>query len=826
MEAQSNSLSRKALAAVPPSRKALAAVPPSRKALAAVLPSRKALAAVPPSRKALAAVLEAPIARPAHNYPTDSRIPTTQEVLKRRVLAKALVSCFTRMRFGRLPCGQLGEPGLAPFGSVCLTTFAALIVYIMLSLSAHAQLPPSIGYMFPPGGQAGQTIEVSLGGYDWTPDMQLFVRDERMRLKIIGEPGPVIVPKPPYWFGKKARRAPYKLARETKARLSIPADVPPGVYQWQAANANGATACGRFVVTAAPIQLESTETTNVIQSLPVCLCGQIKLISEVDRYQFVAQSDGRIECSLVAASIASPLRAIVEVRDAAGKLVAEAADTAGGDLKLSFAARAGKSYTAAVYDLDFCGDASFVYQLCIVPEKAAAVPTVATQSDAMRTLSLPTVVSGALQQKHGEDRYRLSGQVGDVWAISVSGEKTGSQVDPAVTVFDASGKELARADDSSGSTDAQLEFKLPVAGEYEIVVSDLSGSSGSPSATYELSIQRSVPDFQLQTVELLAVPIGGKATIELKANRRGGFTDPIDVKFVGLPTGMSVAENLRLPAKQNSLKVEVKVDPAAAATAAMVSVQGQAVINEQTTERSTDPILMCTTIKPPFEIDAEGKDDVTKWPRGTTYPAPVLIARDPGFKGDIVLEMTSLQGRHVQGIAGPELRVGPNESRVLYPVFLPEWLETTRTSRMVVNGVAQVADPQGNVRYSLSRQKTRMGFLPTGALLKISTEAEIAFQPEKRLVIPVLIHRDLSLNQSLKLTLVSDALESTPFSAEAQEVAPNVSRCEFAIDVNKALISKKEYPLTIRATVMKDGVYPVVSETKVIVSQGLQETSQ
>ncbi len=198
----------------------------------------------------------------------------------------------------------------------------------------------------------------------------------------------------------------------------------------------------------------------------------------------------------------------------------------------------------------------------------------------------------------------------------------------------------------------------------------MSGTSGSPAATYELSVQRSEPDFELQAVEMLAVPIGGKSSLEVKAIRRGGFTAPIDVQLVGLPSGMSVAGKLQLPAKQNSLKVEVQADAAAAATATMVTVQGQAVVNEQTILRTTNSILVCAVIKPPFEIDAEGHDDVTKWPRGTTYPAPVLIHRNPGFTGDIVLEMTSLQGRHIQGISGPELTVGPGESRVLYPVYL------------------------------------------------------------------------------------------------------------------------------------------------------------
>lgn len=688
----------------------------------------------------------------------------------------------------------------------------------MCPLSAIAQHPPSIGYMFPPGGQAGQTIEVTLGGYDWTPDMQVFVRDQRIQLEIIGKPSPVIVPEPPYWFGKKARRAPYRLPRETKAKLTIPADVPPGVFKWQAANANGATACGRFTVTDMPVQLDASATLNTIESLPVCVYGQIKHIREVDRFQFDTAADGRVKCSLVTRSMGSPLRAILEVRDATGRLVADAADTAGADVKLSFATRAGESYSVDIYDLDFCGDRSFVYQLNISPETGVPETVVPVNVPTASTLSVPAFVSGVLQQKYGEARYRVHGQAGEKWSIAVSGEKTGSNVDPAVTVFDVKGKQLARGDDSVGSTDAQLEFSLPTVGEFEIVVSDLSGTSGSPTATYQMSIQPAVPDFELQAAEQFGAPIGGKASLELKAVRRGGFAGAIDVKMVGLPGGIRVAEELQIAAKQNSLKVELNVDATSAAAAAMVSVEGRAMINEQMVQRTTEPVLLSTTIKPPFEIDAEGQDDVTKWPRGTTFPAPVLITRDPGFKGDIWLEMTSMQGRHVQGIRGPDLLVGPEVNRALYPVFLPEWLETTRTSRMVVNGVAQVADPQGNLRYSVSLQKSRMGFLPTGALLKISTDQpEIVFQSESSLVIPVIVHRDESLKQQLTLTLISSSADSSPFSAKPQSHACHVARCDFAVNVNPALVTNMEYPLTIRATLLKDGQYPVMSDTTVIV---------
>ena len=40
--------------------------------------------------------------------------------------------------------------------------------------------PPEPGYVYPPGGAAGTTIDVLLGGYDWTPDLQFFALDPRV----------------------------------------------------------------------------------------------------------------------------------------------------------------------------------------------------------------------------------------------------------------------------------------------------------------------------------------------------------------------------------------------------------------------------------------------------------------------------------------------------------------------------------------------------------------------------------------------------------------------------------------------------------------------
>ena len=124
-------------------------------------------------------------------------------------------------------------------------------------------------------------------------------------------------------------------------------------------------------------------------------------------------------------------------------------------------------------------------------------------------------------------------------------------------------------------------------------------------------------------------------------------------------------------------------------------------------------------MKPRCKITPEGLDDVRKVHRGSTYLAPLLLERLEGFAGEITLEMTSKQQRHRQGLASGEFACPAGATRVEYPIFVPEWMETTKTSRMILNGVVRAPDPRGNLRTLVQKMELRIGILPEGALLKL-----------------------------------------------------------------------------------------------------------
>lgn len=163
------------------------------------------------------------------------------------------------------------------------------------------------------------------------------------------------------------------------------------------------------------------------------------------------------------------------------------------------------------------------------------------------------------------------------------------------------------------------------------------------------------------------------------------------------------------------------------------------------------------------------------------------------------------------------MTITPDQNRILYPVFLPEWLETTRTSRMVVNGVARIADPAGRIRYSSSKLVTRLGFLPTGAMLKIeSAVPEIELSSSGDFDFPVKILRTGKLSGPVNVELVHETAATKDFSAAAVKVDENTSQVTLAVTLAAGHVVSRVTRLKARATGVWNG-HPVIAETTLTV---------
>ncbi|WP_254507970.1 PPC domain-containing protein [Anatilimnocola floriformis] len=759
---------------------------------------------------------------------------------------------------------------------------------------AAANIRPQIGYVYPPAANPGTTIEVRLGTYDWTPDMQILPHDPRVKIEITGPAGEPILTPPPYWFGNKAGQAQPPLPREVPAKITIPADVPPGEIRWQVANANGGSNIGKFVVSDLTETIEPEDRKDAIElpSIPAAVSGRISRITESDEYRFTTPTAAQITCRLED-RLGQPFSGALTIKDTTGKILADGADTAGTGVTLRFASQAGMTYTATIRDIEFAGDRGYVYRLAIrnSPEIVATLPLVVKAGDkhslkiigwgldkpavlsaaqhdvaapaaaeetiavdlpngktaakifsaaatdalepgnedpAQRQVTIPAAISATFDKMDATsglaiDRYRFTAKKGQVLRIVAEVDRFQSPVDPQLIVSSLEGKELLRNDDAPGASDAVIQFTAPADGEFELGVSDVSGLATSLASVYRLTIDdvATLADFELQFPERLDIPLGGKADLAIKINRIGTWKVPINLQLHGLPEGVTPADVMapavanQIPADKPAHNLTLNAAADSAAAAALVTIIATTEVDGKKIEKKSPPILVSSTIKTRVKVKSTVQDGGRIVNRGTTYPADVIVERLDGYEGPVILQMAASQQRQRRGIRGGEMTVPAGVEQVQYPIFMPEWLETSLTARMNVIGVTPIADPKGNIRHVTGIMDGFIVMSLEGALLKLTHEQqEYVAAPGSTIDIPLKVSRTVKLPVTADLVLVTD--KHSIFTADAVQLPPatnqHLLKLKIAADAKPGL-----HLATIRATAMQDGKWPAVSETTVAV---------
>jgi hypothetical protein len=770
--------------------------------------------------------------------------------------------------------------------------FAAAAIFAFAA-PASSQIAPELGYVYPAGAKAGGTVQVLLGGAEWTPDMQFHCFDPRVKLEALGPPGELLIPPPPYWFGAKGRLSSLPLLRERPAKFTLPAGLPPGPIRWQAANANGITAVGVFIVGEATemIEDEKRNSPQPLTALPVSMNGRLLKNEEVERYSFKAAAAGPVTCELTARRLGSNFHGVIEVTDAKGALVAEAVDTEGHDPALTFAAAAGAEYTIAVRDIDHSGDRSFVYRLDVrsgprvlgmIPaalqpgetrevefllaaggaktetiKKPVAAPVgeavsfpfkldtpfgtvthAIPLSDLKDGPALPGAITGVFDKPNAELRYPLTGKKGDRWSVLVEARRFASPVDPSVKLVGPDGKPVAMNDDLSGTTDAGFDFTLPADGSYQLVVSDAGGAAPSRSAIVRTSVRTPVDGFTLTIAnQKLVAPLGAKATLAVKAARTGSFKDPITLTLAGLPAGITATPSpLVIPANVADLAVTLDVPATAGTTSNLLTVTGTGVVGgkpmtriarapvvatagnlaPRTPEELTAPaVAFAITMKPRVKGQPVDKDTGRKVPRGSTHPADITLQRLEGYAGEITLRQAARQSYQVQGITGRDITVPPGAVTAQYPCFMPEWLETIRTSRMGIMAEVKVADPKGAVRTLIAPIDGFVTMTMEGALLKLSAEPELMVKPGEPIAFKVRLSRSPRLVEPVKLELILPDELAGAFKLDPVTAVNGQNDADAKITVVDAGKLATEPTIVIRGTAIQPGNLKVVSEVAV-----------
>jgi hypothetical protein len=150
---------------------------------------------------------------------------------------------------------------------------------------------------------------------------------------------------------------------------------------------------------------------------------------------------------------------------------------------------------------------------------------------------------------------------------------------------------------------------------------------------------------------------------------------------------------------------------------------------------------------------------------------------------------------------------------------MPEWLETSRTSRMAMIAVAKVADPRGNVRHCVAGIEGMVTMTMEGALLKVSHHGrELAARPGRPFTVRVRVARSAQLPEPVRLELHPPEVLAGLVKAEPVVVPPGRGEVDFLITAADDPRVAGEQTLTIRGTALQKGYLPAVSETAVPVT--------
>ena len=683
---------------------------------------------------------------------------------------------------------------------------------------------PDVGYVYPPFVQRGTSTPVRLGGYDFTPDLQIMIHSTTVALSEVEPIGPFLVSPRPYWEGPRIYANALPIPREISAVLSPDKNGALGRVSWQIANANGVSKRGLFYVSDMVEQVESRFRSELMElgKAPIAVSGRIRRLTEKDNYGFIASKTGKVSLEVFARRVGSDFNPAVQVYGPDDVELVNEVDTEGRDLDLKFLVQKGKRYRIVIHDSDFRGAAQFVYRLLIEHVEAG--------DDARET------ESGDRRRLEGTlDKQPFSVTAGREYQVRAVSLSLGGDLDVALQVLDGEGKLIAENDDVTPELlDAQVRFVAKVDGELTAVVTGSSVKGETENLFYELQVEELERGFELTTAPTVIAVVGSKLSIPVTLISTGGFGEEVQLKVRGLPKGVTVdGEAVIAPGKKKGTVALLIADNAevkgtvieiigesaldaennlsALTVVASAAVGGSLALRSKDENRS-DNLVLGVTLEAPFKLHVVDKERQRVVHRGTTYPAPLQVLRNDGYQGVVHIMMKSQQSRHRMGIWGPIVDVEAGVTDVSYPCFMPEWLATDRTSRMVVFGFGEVSDPQGRIRYVGVAADARITMILEGALLKVApSQVELEAGPGKVVELPVKIVRSSKLQTAVTIDLELD--DELAALLEYDPLTLDVNQTEGVLKVrcSNSPLLRGLIPITVRATTLQSEKWPVKS---------------
>jgi hypothetical protein len=289
----------------------------------------------------------------------------------------------------------------------------------------------------------------------------------------------------------------------------------------------------------------------------------------------------------------------------------------------------------------------------------------------------------------------------------VKAEELGSPLDARLTLYNAKGSELASNDDADPNNrlnrDARLEFSFMDAGDYSLVIRDLS-RLGGPDYGYRLTIRKPAPSFSLSfDTDRPIVERGGGGALKVTTKRWEGFDGEIALEVLDLPKTISASPAV-IKKGETQASISLKCESGATPEVFPIRVVGEAKVNDQSvkqwagmqarvsgvgpgfTTTQISEALLATTEPVYFNLEA----GVTQAPlvRGGSAEFTVTAKRREGFKTAIALVVENLPA----GVTAEEVQISEGGNHAVVKLKASEAATVGRYLNVVIVGKARVGD--------------------------------------------------------------------------------------------------------------------------------------
>jgi hypothetical protein len=231
-----------------------------------------------------------------------------------------------------------------------------------------------------------------------------------------------------------------------------------------------------------------------------------------------------------------------------------------------------------------------------------------------------------------------------------------------------------------------------------------------------------------------------------------------------------------------------------------------------------ESVLLGVAMPTPFVI--KGEYDMGFAARGSVHKRKYKIIRN-GYDGPIEISLADKQARHLQGVTGPTIVVPPGADEFTYAAQLPPWMETGRTCRVCVMGVATIKDADGSVHRvsfsSVNQNEQLVAVVGPGKLAMELSKSSFIASPGQSIAVNVRIKRALGIKGPVTLDLVLPA-HLKGISAETATIAADREDGVLTIRCAEKLPASFNMPLTLRATLVHAGE-PLTAEAKLDVQR-------